>query len=488
MSSKTGADPRPWSLALRLTVWYAGSAFALIFAATGYLYLALARQIADEDDEWLAGKVGEVLRAAEERPDDPLALRRLVEAGGGRAAERILVRVDDARGPAPVGIETPGLSAAVPLSAFPGGPAGVGDFRSADGRLFRLRTEADPAGAVAVRAAMDRTEDVVLLERHRRRLAYVLGLSLVTCTAGGYRLARRGLRPVAAITATAQRIRATTLDERIDLRGLPAELRALGETFNGMLDRLRDSFARLEQFSADIAHELRTPVNNLRGESEVALVRARTPEEYREVLGSCLEECGRLTRTIDSLLFLARSESPRTHLRREQLAVARELEAVREFFEGTAVDAGVALRVEAPVGLAAWADRTLWQRAVSNLVANALAHTPAGGSVTVSARADAGGTVIQVADTGCGIAPGHLPYLFDRFYRADRARTAREKGGGVGLGLAIVRRVAELHDGTAEVESEVGRGTRVRLRFPGNPTDCGVRPAQPDPRPIPSPP
>lgn len=475
MSSKTGAEPRPWSLALRLTLWYAGSAFALILAATGYLYLALARQIADEDDGWLAGKAGEVLRAAVDRPDDPAALRRLVEAGGGRAAERILVRVDDARGPAAVGIETPGLSAAVPLPAFPDEPAGVRDFRSADGRLFRLRTEAGAGGAVVVRAAMDRTEDEVLLERHRRRLAYVLGLSLVACTVGGYRLARRGLRPVAAIAATAQRIRSTALDERIDLRGLPAELRALGETFNDMLDRLRDSFARLEQFSADIAHELRTPVNNLRGESEVALARARTPEEYRDVLGSCLEECGRLTRLIDSLLFLARSESPRAHLRREPLAVTRELEAVREFFEGTAADAGVGLRVEAPAGLVAWVDRTLWQRAVSNLVANALAHTPAGGSVAVSARAEAGGVVVEVADTGSGVAREHLPYLFDRFYRADRSRTAGE--GGVGLGLAIVRRVAELHGGTAEVESTVGRGTRVRLRLPADPAGRGAHPA-----------
>ncbi len=466
MSSKTGPEPRPWSLAVRLTVWYAASAFALVLVATGYLYLALVRQLAEEDDGWLAGKVGEVLRAAEARPGDAPGLRNQVEAGGGRAAERILVRVDDARGPTPVRVETRGLSEAIPPGAFPDGPAdSVRDFRSAAGRFYRLRTARGAGGAVVVRAAMDRTEDEELLEGHRRRLSYVLGLSLMACIFGGYQIARRGIRPVEAISATARRIRSTTLAERIDPRGLPAELRNLAETFNGMLDRLEDSFARLAQFSADIAHELRTPVNNLRGEAEVALSRARTPEEYRDVLGSSLEECGRLARMIDSLLFLARSESPRTHLRREPVDVRRELDAVREFFEATAADAGVGLAVDAPAGLVAGVDRALWQRAVSNLVANALAHTPAGGSVTVSARAEAGGAVIGVSDTGCGVAPEHLPHLFDRFYRVDRARSSNG-GGGVGLGLAIVKRIVELHGGAVEIVSEVGTGTEVVLRFP----------------------
>src|SRR5262249_7366571 len=152
---------------------------------------------------------------------------------------------------------------------------------------------------------------------------------------------------------TTRRIRSTTLHERVELAGLPAELSVLAGTFNEMLDRLEESFTRLARFSADIAHELRTPVNNLRGEAEVALGKARAPEEYREVLGSCLEECGRLSRIIDSLLFLARAESPETQIAREWIDVGRELAVVRDFYEAAAGEAGVTLRLAAPQGIVA---------------------------------------------------------------------------------------------------------------------------------------
>src|SRR5262249_16434652 len=149
----------------------------------------------------------------------------------------------------------------------------------------------------------------------------VLGIALVVCAFAGYHIARRGLRPLVEITATTRRIRSTTLSERLAGHGLPAELGELAATFNEMLDRLEGAVARLGRFSADIAHELRTPVNHLRGEAEVALSRPRSPEEYREVLGSGLEECVRLTRLIDSLLFLARAEVPETQITLEPLDV-----------------------------------------------------------------------------------------------------------------------------------------------------------------------
>ena len=464
MSSKTAHEPRPWSLALRLTLWYSASAFALILLATGYLYVALVGQLVEEDDEWLAGKVAEVRRATEARPGDAADLRRLVEAGGGRAAERILVRVDDPRGPTPLAVETPGLSAAVPLDAFPDGPVAVRDYKAADGRLYRLRTERG-ANGVVVRAAMDRTEDEELLEGHRLRLAYVLGLSLLACALGGYALARRGVRPIRAVTDTARRIGPTALAERLDTAGLPAEVRDLADTFNGMVARLEDAFARLSRFSADIAHELRTPVNNLRGEVEVALGKPRSPDEYRDALGSCLEECGRLARLIDSLLFLARSENGGAALPTGPVDVAAELAAVRDFFEPLAAEAGVALTVDAPAGLSVPADRTLFQRAVANLVSNALAHTPAGGTVTLTAAGEGAGVRVEVRDTGTGIAPADLPRVFDRFYRADKARTASAAGRD-GLGLAIVKGIVEWPGGTASAASVPGEGTTVTLRFP----------------------
>jgi two-component system heavy metal sensor histidine kinase CusS len=458
MSSKTGADSHPWSLATRLTLWYAASAFALVVLVTGYLYVVMVRNLEREDDEWLTARTATVLHRAASHPGDLAVLRAEVEEGTARAAEPMLMRVSTPAGT----VETPGLSDLVPASAFPP-PGTVRDYRTADGRLLRLRTEAGTDGAVVVAAALDRSEDEELVSEYRQHIFAILAVALVVCAAGGYRLARRGLRPLAAVTATAQRIGPAQLGERLDTAGLPAELKSLAGTFNGMLARLEDAFGRLSRFSADIAHELRTPVNALRGEVEVALGRPRTGEEYRDVLGSCLEECGRLARLIDSLLFLARAEHPKTVLVTEPVDVTRELTTVREFFEPAAAEAGITLITEAEPNLVVPADRTLFQRAVGNLVTNALAHTPSGGKVTLRAVRMEGRVQVEVADTGEGVAPEHLPYLFDRFYRADPARSG---GGRVGLGLAIVKGVAELHGGTATVESTPGQGTTVALSFP----------------------
>jgi two-component system heavy metal sensor histidine kinase CusS len=331
--------------------------------------------------------------------------------------------------------------------------------------VFRLLAVYAPDSSPAViQVAMDRGREMELRASYRQNLFLVLGTALVVCAVAGYRIARRGIRPIHQITDTADRIRPTNLGERIRPAGLPAELLRLAATFNRMLDRLEQSFARLSRFSADIAHELRTPVAGLRGEMEVALSQPRSPAEYREVIGSGLEECGRLAQLIDRLLFLARAEDPRTQITREPCDVGRELAAVREFYEPAAAEAGVRLAVAVDRLVHAELDRPLFQRAVGNLVANAVAHTPPGGAVTLSADADAAAARVAVADTGRGIPAADVPHVFDRFFRADPSRASAN--GSVGLGLAIVRGIVDLHGGTVELTSEVGRGTRVTLTFP----------------------
>jgi two-component system heavy metal sensor histidine kinase CusS len=486
MSSKSAPSPTPrpraWSLAARLTLWYAGSSFVLIAASTGFLYWSLTRQLESEDDQFMTEKVRIVRALLRGRADGPVVLPPgggWGEEAGGSAASFYL-RVLDADGA--VLVTTAGMDAALPATLFPAPqetePTRGRELQLPDGRWFRVASVRAPAGeaegaAHIIQVAMDRTQEEALLAAYRRNLAAVLALGLLVSAALGYRIARRGIRPLEAITATAGRIRSSTLDERIDPAGLPGELRALADTFNAMLDRLEQSFARLRQFSGDIAHELRTPVNNMRGEIEVALSKLRTVEEYREVLGSSLEECGRLAGMVDSLLFLARAEDPRTPVVRERFDVAGELARVREFYEAAAAEAGVRLAVEVEGEVTANLSRPLFQRAVANLVANALAHTPAGGAVTLTASHDNGATRVEVADTGCGIPAGHLAHVFERFYRVDAARSRDERRGGAagdasagaGLGLAIVRGIVELHGGTAEIASEPGRGTRVVLTF-----------------------
>ena len=232
-----------------------------------------------------------------------------------------------------------------------------------------------------------------------------------------------------------------------------------------MLERLEQSFTRISRFSADIAHELRTPLNNLLGEIEVALSRSRAAEDYRDTLVSSVEECGRLARLIDNLLFLARAEAPKAVMTREALDLAAELATMCNFYEAAANEVGVRLIVAEHGRAVAEVNRLLFQRAMNNLVTNALAHTPTGGSVTLAASGDATRTVVEVVDTGCGIPATDLPHVFDRFYRVDQARQSGE-GAHVGLGLSLVKSIVELHGGTVHISSELGRGTKVTLRFP----------------------
>jgi two-component system heavy metal sensor histidine kinase CusS len=455
---------RPWSLAARLTAWYAGSAFALVLAATGSLYWALVASLDRDDDASLASTVRAVRLALHQDH------KKLWE---GLQSDKVYVRVlaEDGR----LLDQTPGMDAGPSPAAFPGPvpadaePGGGTDLHTPAGRSFRALAAWAVVGPRdgprrLIQVAMDRSQEEELLAGYRRNLWLVLGVALVACTLAGYQIAHRGLRPVARVTHMARDIRPATLGERLATAGLPAELLALADTFNGMLGRLEDSFGRLARFSADIAHELRTPVNNLRGEAEVALGKPRSPQEYREVLGSCLEECGRLSRLIDSLLFLARAEDPKTQIERERIDVARELGSVQEFYGAAAAEAGVHLAVAAPGEVMAQLNRPLFQRAVGNLVANALAHTPAGGTVGLSAGRRGGEVWVEVADDGCGIDAVHLPHLFDRFYRADPSRSSA--GGRVGLGLAIVKSIAELHGGSVSVASGPGQGTRVTLHLP----------------------
>jgi len=265
----------------------------------------------------------------------------------------------------------------------------------------------------------DRTRELGLLGRYRHYMAFALIPALAASAVAGVTIARRGLRPVGEIAATARRIGPERLDERIAADGLPADLDDLARTFNVMLDRLQGSFGRLERFSGDIAHELRTPVHAIRNVAEVALATSRTREDDREALAACLDSAGHLARLIERLLFLARADDPRTVLELEVFDLAGELAAVREFYEPAA--AGLELAVVAPSHLIFRLDRTLLQRALGNLLTNAMAHTPEGGRVVVSASVEAGTLVVAVSDTGVGIAAEHLPHIFDRFYRPDDA-------------------------------------------------------------------
>jgi two-component system heavy metal sensor histidine kinase CusS len=463
------APTHSWSLAARLSAWYAASAFLLLLVATGFLYWTLTKGFDREDDQYLTEKINVLRTLLGDRKGNARTIEWEVQGEAfTRPSAAVLSRVVSGEGA--VVLETSGMSRELPPAVFPAQKEpGSGVEIQSGGKTFRVMSayvasNSPQTETYHVQVAVDLTHEKNLLASYRKQLWLVLGLGLLVCVFVGYRIGQHGIRPVQEIGATMQHIGGTTLNRRVDAAQLPSELSALGAAFNEMLDRLEDAFGRLSRFSSDIAHELRTPINNLRGEVEVALAKPRPVEEHREILSSLLEEFVRLSRLIDSLLFLARSENPQTEIRRDQLFVDNELGTIRDFYEAAASESGALLTIEAQEGITALLDRTLFQRAVANLVENALTHTPAGGSVALSAAQTNGELLVTVSDTGSGIPPEHLAHVFDRFYRVDPARAKNR--GSAGLGLAIVKSIASLHGGSVRIASKPGRGTQVTLVFP----------------------
>ena len=464
---------RSWSITRRLTWLYTVSASGILVLSAGFLYWALASNLAREDNQFLTDEILEMRMMLRERPEDTRVLTAELQwEGAVRQFTKHYTRILDGNGRTL--FEPPGMHTVLTPTLFPT-PVGVADIprkgikrHLSDGKAYLLmaawaEVKQPTATRRLLQIALDVSTAEVVLADYRRKLAIVLGLGIICSAGAGTLVAHRGMRPLAAITMAAQRITATQLHERIVSAPWPKELMALATAFDEMLDRIEDAFTRLSQFSADLAHELRTPINNLMGESGVALSRARTPEEYQQVLESSLEEYGRLSQIIDNLLFLARAESPQTRIERSLFDVRKEIDAVREFYEVVAEEQEVDIICHGQAVLNA--TPILFRRAVDNLVSNALHYTPCGGTITIAVQQDDDQSiVVSVSDTGCGITPEHLPKLFDRFYRADPARSSHPQG--TGLGLAMVKSIMDMHGGTVNVESQSAMGTTVLLRFP----------------------
>lgn len=466
---------RRWAMATWLTVYYAASVLLLLAAASGVLYWGLLANMREQDEELLAHKMQVLTTLLEQQPVNLAGVGQEVfeeaEISSTSPAPYFLRVLDDRHD---VVAETPGMRAILPLLAFgSSAPASVAGDLSVWGSPSRyLSASTVLAGRRAgwqVQAALDASAQVSLLAQYRRDIGAVLAGGLLMAVAMGAWITRRGLRPIAQITSAAESIDVEQLQQRIEAGPWPRELLALAGAFDRMLDRLQESFERLSQFSADLAHELRTPINNLVGEAQVALSQPRGVAEYVRILHSALEEYGRLARMIDSMLFLARADRSRTARELVRLEGGAELRAVADFYQAVADEEGKTLVCEGSVPLVA--DPLLLRQAISNLLSNALRYTPPGGRITLRAAASTSGApILSVADTGAGISPEHLPKLGDRFYRADPSRTSSP--GGVGLGLAIVKSIMQLHGGRLLIESKPGRGTLASLVFSADSADA----------------
>ncbi len=310
--------------------------------------------------------------------------------------------------------------------------------------------------------AMDRQDDTTLLLAYVQSSLLAVPLILLLVGGGAWWAVQRALRPLKAFGKVAGKVSARDLSQRMVVSGLPDELQQLAQAINIMLQRLDDDVRQLAQFSDDLAHELRSPMNNLMGKAQVTLSRERPAGEYKQALESCTEELERLSRMVAQMLFLASVNQPSTPLASEPVNLREEADRVVELFDLQAEDKTIALSVSG--NACTRGDRLMIQRAISNLLSNAIRHAPPGSRVTLDLMQQADHAVLALSNPGPGIAGEHLPRLFDRFYRVHTSRARHE--GGTGLGLAIVHSIMTVHDGQVAVESEPDGLTTFRLIFP----------------------
>lgn len=313
----------------------------------------------------------------------------------------------------------------------------------------------------SVQAALNVSRNNEIIENYWARMQIAAALAILLFAGCGFWLARRGLRPLRHMSQQIEKINVEELHTRLTVERWPSELIALASAFDTMMHRLETSFTQLTRFSSDLAHELRGPINNLISAASVTLNQQRSVAEYRETLAVIVEEGEQLSRTISSMLFLARADNSREPLHLETLDSETEFRRLLGFYEILAEEKNITLTQQGKFHFTA--DPLHFQRALSNLLANAIRYTPAGGHITLSASQQQQMLHFSVADDGEGISAEHLPHLFERFYRADAARTNLEN---TGLGLAIVKTIAELHGGKVTVVSTPGKGSIFTLVLP----------------------
>ena len=465
-----GASPR--SITARLAFLFAVVVMSIFLAVGSYLYRSLAAQLERRDDAELVGKITQTrhlleeaasLREIERMPDTLLnamfgheGLLFLIVGADGR----VLVRNSEFADPLPA-------VSVVPADRAPEF-SDVRDWHTpTPRRAVAARGVIGGSGGeqVIIVVAQDASERAALLREYGADLILAAIVGSLIATFLGFVTVRNGLRPIGTVAKKANEITSRRLDTRLRVEEAPAELYELTSAFNAMLERLEDGMKRLSRFAADLAHDLRTPVNALMVNTQVALSRHRTVDEYRALLESNIEDFERLSRLIESTLFLARADNEQVAVTKAPIDVRLTLDKVTDYFSGVAEEAGVLFSVTGDGTVVG--DEVLVERAVSNLISNAIRHTAPKETVRIAVTDTANAIAIAVENPGPGIPDDQLERVFDRYFRGDASRS--QASGSAGLGLAIVRAIMALHGGSATVASQATGITRFTLTFPKAP-------------------
>ena len=449
------------SFRLQLTAWYL-LLFTVLFVAFGvFLYEVLERGLHQRLDESLSSAVG---TAAGLFRDEMAELH----GDAAAAAREVTLEMSDRRVLVAVFEGDKLLASNAPLKSAESVAARARAANQSEFHTTLPQYGKHGAMAVARSLVVDGRQYVLLavesLHSIQSDLAVVrnvlfLALPLVVLIAGvgGFLLATRSLAPVRLMADQARSITDKNLNTRLDIGAAHEELQVLTDSFNELLSRLDQSFETMRRFVADASHELRTPLAVIRGEADVALAQDRSPGEYQESLAIIQDEARRLSRLVDDLLNLARADAGHVNLRVDEFYLNDLLAECCRSVEAAAGARQIDLECRCPGDVAFHGDQELLRRLVLNLLDNAIRYTPAGGKIVVSLETAESELRILVSDTGIGVSPEAAPYIFGRFYRGDQARS--RQNGGFGLGLSIVKWIAESHKGTVNVTSEPGKGS-----------------------------
>lgn len=454
------------SLSLRLALMFALVSSLLLGGIGFYLNYSLQRELVWRDDQSLLGRL-EHIQALLTDSDSVTELRNRPQLYANMLGNQdSLLWVLNDNGEALISVNPSKLPLPI-LSVSKHSQLGFDDHEQA--RLaWRYVEHDDQLLLIVAGKLLAPREQMLVAYRLKLLLTLVVG-ALLAFLLGSW-VSRRGLTPLRTLAKQAEAIDVQRLHLRLNSAHLPQELSGLADSLNNMLARLEGGFAQLSRFSEDLAHEIRTPLSNLMGQTEHTLRRPRPQEEYEGLLVSHQEEYERLSRMVDSMLFLARTEQPQASIAHTQVNLSELTKQLCEYFEGMAEEAGMPLRNDIaltdPPDSPLWADEDLLRRALANLMSNALRYGAKGQPILLRSYRAAGQLVIQVSNQGPAISAQQLPRLFDRFYRCEPSRSNPGQTGG--LGLSIVRSIMQLHQGRVWVESDQ-LSTRFMLAFPDLP-------------------
>jgi heavy metal sensor kinase len=462
--------PRPKHVRTRLALWYVfvlASVLVLSWGLTAsFLFLQMRSQMdnyAVQDIETVEGLLyfdahGRVILREDyhNHPESKQVLERLVEI---RSADGSVLYRNARLGDRPLGRN--------PARGEGEGGYSIRSARLADGTTVRMASRRHILDGRPILIRLGYSEQPIWTRFEELALASLLALPVVLALVGlgGYVLAKRALSPLEEMARRAEEITSDRLQERLPTGEAGDELAHLARVFNNLLARLEQSFEQLRRFTSDASHELRTPLTAIRSVGEVALQKDGTREEYKDTIGSMLEEVNRLTALVDSLLTISRADAGRIQLHPTVFSAMDLAREAAGLFEVLVEEKGQRITVRGEEGVTLKGDRVFLRQALVNIIHNAVKHSPVGGTIAVGVHCEpAGSILLEVADSGPGIAPEHSARIFDRFYRVDESRS--REAGGAGLGLSIAQWAVRVHGGDIHLQATKGSGCTFQISLP----------------------